>query len=466
MQSIYTILTPSLQNLLCTYYGYRSKRIRFSKNFYKYLEQLHESQYWSETQIVEYQNEKIRDLMNYVYTYVPYYTELFKKLKLHPTYFKTVDDLQKLPVMSKETVRDNQDRLLSTEFRKMSLQKSTTGGTTGSKLEIYRPYSAVSYQWAVWWRHRNRYGIHPGDKHANFTTKNVAPTTQKKPPFWRWSYLQNQLLIGMNQITTAKTPAIIEYIDKQKVKYFNGPPSILYSLAAIGLEQGIELQNKPEFVFYGAENMQEYQRRVIEKFTGAPISDQYGAAEGVANISRCEHFKYHEDFEFGVIEYVNPFTDHDGRTSHELICTGLSNRAFPLIRYKIGDRAVVMDKNEPPCPCGRESRRIDSIIGRVEDYITTPEGHKIMALPVIYSKLSTIKEVQALQYDPGELLLKMVVRDNYSVRDEEFLKRQFKELISPTLKLKIEYVSEIEREKNGKFRVIKSYIPKNENKTI
>lgn len=467
MNSLYNISPYPVQNILCTVYSYNEGRIRYSKSFKRYLEFLKVSEYWSAENIEEYRNEKLRKLIYHAYHTVPYYKKIFDTNKLKPSDIRSMDDLDKIPLLSKETVVSNRDMLISSKYSKKNLIKVYTGGTTGARLELYKPCDAIAFQWAVWWRHRMRYGISMDDRNVNFTTKNVVPITRTKPPYWRWNYYMNQLLIGMNQITADKTQSIVDKLNIVGASYFSGPPSLIHSLSSNAIDQGIVLKNKPRYIFYGAENLQSYQRRDIEKFAGAVISDQYGTTEGVSNISRCEELRYHEDFEFGSIEYINPIVEPDGRISYEIVCTGFANDAFPLIRYRIGDRAVLRTDNSL-CKCGRQSAQIEEIVGRIEDYVVTPEGHKIMALPVVYSDLSTIKEVQAIQYSPDELILKMVVRDNYTQNDEEFLRRQFRDIISPTLKLKFDYVHSIAREKNGKFRVIKSYInneTNNENMT-
>lgn len=440
-------------------YGYKESRIRYSKQFYKALEFLKKSEYWDAVEIENYQNAQIRKLVQYVYKNVPYYYELFNKLNIKPDDIKNRDDIKKLPVLTKEEVTGNQRNLISTEFHTNKLIKSYTGGTTGARLELYKTSESVAYQWAVWWRHRMRYGISMNESHVNFTTKNVVPIDQLSPPFWRRDYYRMQHLIGMNQITESKVAYIVDYLSSVKTMYYTGPPSIIYAFTSLATDMELKLQNPPKYVFYGAENMQQYQRNNIEAYTGATISDQYGATEGAGNISRCEYLRYHEDFEFGLIEYCNPIKELDGTVSYDIICTGFTNYAFPLIRYKIGDRAVLKEENNE-CLCGRSSRQIECIVGRIEDYIVTPEGNKIMALPVVYSTLSSIKEVQAIQYYVDEVILKIVRRNGYNSDDENYLRSEFKRLISPSLRLSFQYVDSIDREPNGKFRVIKSYINK------
>jgi phenylacetate-CoA ligase len=223
----------------------------------------------------------------------------------------------------------------------------------------------------------------------------------------------------------------------------------------IAREKGLSLSHRPSHVVTGAEKLLKTQRADIAAFTGAVLTDQYGLSEGCGNASHCEQFAYHEDFEFGIIEPLDPVRNADNSVSARVIMTGFACPEFPLIRYEVGDRAV-WESPDKECPCGRASTVIREIEGRVEDYVVTPEGRRIMRFDYCFKDSTNVREAQVVQRRMGEVVLRIVRRPSYSIGDERDLVDQIHHWISPNLSVAFEYVDDIPREIGGKFRAVKS----------
>lgn len=454
---LYNLLPVSLQNLACSVQGWRDTRVRYGRCFESNLASLLESERLPAADITELQNERLRSLIAHAYETVPYYRTRMRGLRLTPADIQTAADLPKLPLLTKEQVRANFDQLQSSAARSSQRVLRHTSGTTGKSLNFYSSPESIAFQWAVWWRHRSRFGLHPGDLHANFTGKLVAPAGQQHPPYWRWNWPARQALINMQHVTAAHAPAIVSFLGHHEFGFYSGYPSIVHALALTATEQGLELDSRPRVVVTGAEPLYDFQKRDIARFTGALLTDQWGFSEGAGNASQCEHFRYHEDPEFGILECADPQSLPDGRISGKLVCTGFANRVFPFVRYEVGDTAVW----EPPgyrCPCGRQSRVLASIDGRNEDFVLTPEGCRIARFDYIFKEAGHVRECQVVQKEWGVVTLRVVRRPAYGLADERLLLSEIARWISPSLIVHFEYVSEIEREPNGKFRAVKSLL--------
>jgi phenylacetate-CoA ligase len=452
VEQIYPKLPVFLQNAACWYYGRKEARTRFGSTFERRLRELVDSDRWSTAEIEAYQNERIRHLVRHAYENVPYYRERWKSLKLSPEDIRCRQDLLKLPVLTKEDVRQNFERLIAQNFSKRDLVFRHTSGTTGKALHFYATKPAIAFQWAVWWRHRLRFGVEPGTWHANFTGKRVVPLDQNTPPYWRWNRPLHQALLTMHHLTPEKIGSIIQFLNSHRFEFYSGYPSIVHMLALHATEAGLVLNSPPRVVFSGAEKMLDFQRRDIQKFTGAILTDQYGCSEGCGNASQCPEFVYHEDFEFGVIEGI----EIEPRTSaRSILCTGFANDAFPLIRYEVGDSGVWQEEGNL-CRCGRSSMVLLRIEGREDDYVITPEGTRIMRFDYVFKDALNVKEVQIVQEQLGEITVRLVRRPGYSTSDEADIGREIQRWISPRLAVRFEYVPEIERERNGKFRAVLS----------
>lgn len=457
-EQIYPRLPVFLQNAACWYYGQKEARVRFGRTFEQRLRELTESEKWSAGEIEAYQNEKLRSLIRHAYENVPYYRERWKALKIIPEDVRSRSDLQKLPVLTKEEIRQNAHRFISQKAPRRSLLSRHTSGTTGKALHFYMTEDAVAFQWAVWWRLRQRFGVNPGSWHANFTGQRVVPITQRTPPYWRWNRPMRQVLINMQSLTPSRIASIVEMLNSQHFDFYCGYPSFIHMLAVNATEAGLRLAHPPRVIFTGAENMLDFQRRDIQAFTGAILTDHYGCTEACCNASRCPEFVYHEDFEFGIMEGIERAPGDEAKS---IVCTGFACDAFPFIRYEVGDAAVWQDHKG--CACGRNSDVLLRVEGRCDDYIVTPEGARIARLDYLFKDALNVKEAQIVQEKLGEITIRLVRRDAYGTKDEMDIRRDIASWLSPTLAVRFDYVQEITRGQNGKFRAVLSQLKATEN---
>ncbi len=455
-EALYARLPVFLQNAACYWYGRREAAVRLGPAFERYLQEMLESEKWSRAEIGNYQDEKVRELIQHSYENVPFYRDRMRERKLTPQDIRTVADLPKLPVLTKEDVRANLGRLRSTSTPTGRLLLRHTSGTTGKSLQLYVHPSAIAMQWAMWWRHRMRFGLRPGTWHVNFTGKLVVPSRQSAPPYWRWNLPMKQALINMQHLTPEKIAPILEFLDGEGFEFYSGYPSIIHALVGAARQAGLRLQRPPRVITTGAENILANQRADIEAYTGAILTDQWGMTEACANASQCRNMVYHEDFEFGVIERLET-RRVEGVIEGKLLCTGFATPDFPLIRYEPGDIGV-WNAEHRECGCGLQLPTLTGILGRMDDYVITPEGARIMRFDYVFKHSVNVRECQVVQDQIGEIRLRIVRRPAYSAVDERMLETEIRKWISRTLQVHFEYVSEIERESNGKFRAVKSFL--------
>lgn len=455
MERIYQMLPVPLQNLACSSYGFRERRVRLSPTFWERYEWLLRTEAMGRREIRSYQDEQVARLIRHAYDTVPYYRRVMDERGLKPQDIVSVQDLPKLPVLRKEDVIKNIDALISTDYEKRKLVPSKTSGTTGTALRFFRSREAIAFQWAVWWRHRSRFGFHPLTWHLNFTGRPVVPASQRSTPFWRWNIPMRQALINMSQIRPDRMPAIVDFLNAREFRFFIGYPSFIHSFSLLLEEKGLELKSHPQYVFLGAENTHEFQRSVIERVLNTRVTDQYGFTEGAGNASRCEHGIYHEDWEFGVLECGEPELMEDGSVRGKIIATGFSDYGFPFIRYEVGDTAL-WTPEDFQCECGRNSKAIFHVEGRSEDYVLTPEGMRVMRFDYLFKDTESIREAQVVQREEGAIVIRVVRRGTYSRSVENRIRDAVRRWISPTLKVYFEYVDEIPRSRSGKFRAVVS----------
>jgi phenylacetate-CoA ligase len=194
---------------------------------------------------------------------------------------------------------------------------------------------------------------------------------------------------------------------------------------------------------------------LISESFNCPVTDQYGFSEGCGNASRCQEDVFHEDFEYGILECVDPEWIGDDLKRGRIVATGFASYGMPFIRYDVGDIGIWRTSE---CSCGRASDVLLQIEGRVEDYVITPEGRKIRRFDYIFKDTHSVKEAQVVQREKGSICIRVVRRPGYSSADETMIRDEIGKMISPQLEVTFEYVKEIPRESNGKFRAVKSLI--------
>ncbi|GAB6278092.1 MAG: phenylacetate--CoA ligase family protein [Lentimicrobium sp.] len=454
IENIYNNSPVFLQNVGCSIIGLKERQSRLGGKFNFYYSSLKKTEWFSEEQITTYQNKQISEIINYSYKNIPYYRELFSVNNINPNDIKSVEDLEKISILEKETVRNNFHKLQSINFNQKVIH-SHTSGSTGKSLQFLMSIDAIQFRWALWFRHKSRFGISPNDPYATFTGKVAIPINQTRPPFWRENWPMNQTIFTMHHLSKEKVPFIVKRLNKGDFVYYTGYPSIIYNLAETIKELNLNITNPPKIIITGAESLLEFQVQLISEVFKCPVTDQYGFSEGCGNASSCEHGFYHEDFEYGVLECYNPQINDDGSITGEILATGFTNLAMPFIRYRVGDTATWVEKE---CECGRKSKIIREINGRTEDYVITPEGNKILRFDYIFKDTINVVEAQVVQKKLGEIIIRVVRRGDYKEKDENCIRREVHDKISPNLKVIFEYPLSIEREKTGKFRAVKSYI--------
>lgn len=461
LNTIYRYSPIFLQNIICSLYGWKEKKIRFNQKFFNYFNLYTKSEWLSEEEINSLKEKKLREVLKHSLETVPYYKNEWQKIEIDTNSSNIIEELTKLPILTKDDIRKKASDLLSSNVDRKQLLAIHTSGTTGKAITIYKHKESIANQWAIWYRHRNRFKCGINDLHVNFTGKQVVPTKQKKPPFWRFNKPLNQYLINMQHVSPEKIEIIVNFLNTIKPKFYSGYPSIMAEVARLALENNLELKDeaKPKYVFAGAENTLDDQKDVLERWTGALITDQYGLTEGNCNLSRCEYGNYHEDFEFCHIECIEPEYLPDGRKKGKLIGTAYNNDAMPLIRYDTGDIAI-WKPDDFSCACGRKSTVIETIEGRIDDAVLLPDGRKIMRFDYLFKGTDSIIEAQVCQYKEKEVVIKIVIGKSHSIEVEEKLTSDFSEWYCKETKVIIEHVQEIEKTASGKFKAVKSFLNK------
>ncbi|GAG02011.1 unnamed protein product, partial [marine sediment metagenome] len=112
------------------------------------------------------------------------------------------------------------------------------------------------------------------------------------------------------------------------------------------------------------------------------------------------------------------------------------------------------------CQCGRGGTLIERIIGRVEDYVVTPDGRFIGRLDHLFKDTANVLMGQIKQDHVNEVRIRIVRDAHYTAKDEAIIRKEARARLGNEIIIRFEYVDDIPRTKEGKFRFVISHVEK------
>ncbi|WP_138419843.1 phenylacetate--CoA ligase family protein [Aquibacillus sediminis] len=443
LMKVYNHLPIFAQNVACFFEGTRIQKTRFSYDFWEVFNEFEKRKNWSYEQMCEFRDRRLREIVKHCYETVPYYNRVFNQYGINYESIRTVDDLKKLPILTKEIVKKNPEDFISNNYQGKRL-KVHTSGTTGSGLQLYCSPNTIHEQFAAFWRARRNVGIELGQWSGTMGGKSVVPQQQKKPPFWRINHPGKQVYFSVYHLNEESIEAYLYEIEKRKLIWIHAYPSAINLIASYMNAHNRKLDHNVKFITTGSENLMPSHRQSIHKAFGVMPYEHYGQMENVAIFSEREDHKIFVDEDFSAVEFLP-----DSKSGlFKIVGSSLNNYVMPLLRYDIGDIADMKETSQ--------GRQVLSIDGRREDYIILSNGNKIGRLAHVFSNMTNIYEAQIIQKNIGEIKIKIVKGSNYGKEDESVLLNKMRLKLGDSEKIALEYVDEIPRTKNGKLRFVVS----------
>lgn len=455
-ERIYDRLPISLQNMAVSFKGHEFHRYRYqSAAFRDALEQVKANEELSREYLRQLQFEQTRAFAAHCYTHSRYYRRAWQAVGFHPQDLKRPEDLVLVPIVAKQEMRANTEEFFTIPVRR-ELVAAHTSGTTGSPLTVYFSKEDMARRMSFLERCRCWAGVHIGQRRASFTGRAIIPARQKRPPYWRHNRPGTQLLFSAYHLTPENLSAYVEAMAAFQPEILDGYPSAIHILAEYVLRSDCVGKIRPKAILVSAETVLEHQRKTIEAAFRARVYNQYASSDGAPFISECRHGRLHEHIDSGVVEILEPDgTPAAPGQAGEMIITSFTTHVTPMFRFAIGDVAVAA-REDVRCECGMPFPVIDSVVGRVDDILCTPDRGFVGRMDTAFKNLpNSVIEAQIVQVSPETIVLKLVPDPSrYKPEHAATLVRDLRSRLGSVVEIQLEETTAIPRSGNGKMRPV------------
>lgn len=317
------------------------------------------------------QDQAAMALARHAYRTTSYYRESFTEAGIDEGDLDDPRTWVHLPVLEKDVLRSRTSELSSRERPDEDRLPSSTGGSTGEPLTVYNDRRAPTA--AMWWRVYRWWGVRPSDDSALIYRIKQTPRQLRRDRLQWWP---TRIL----KLDARRTRP--EDLTEFASKWLAAPPRLvsgyvgaLEEFARFVVNRSVDLP-APHAAAVTASMLNASQRHLIEHALSAPLYDCYRSAEVPWIAAQCHHRDgLHVPADTRRVEIVDAEARgvSPGQVG-DVVVTDLNNFAFPIVRYKIGDRSALVPD---PCPCGLPHPMIAPIDGRVVDVLRTPTGRTL-----------------------------------------------------------------------------------------
>lgn len=404
----------------------------------------------SKEELQNYQLAKLKQVMASAYQRVPLYRDKWNAAGVRPDDLRTLNDLEKFPIVTKE------------EFRNLDLDKLITGGKNGKDYHLFRTTGSSGIPVSMLYdRDKGFYEIaeistFSINMHFNLNLKKgmsillLDEDAMEILPMMEFPHVRKMLFDALDTVENH-----IRQINRIRPDYLVTYPSVLKNIALKAQAEGI-LVHQPRLLFTTGESHDDHTRKIIRDVFKGEVLDGYASTEtGIMAVECPMHSGLH------VIDYKILMEIVDDRhclvppgRSGNVIVTDLNNLMLPVIRYAgLGDISAYRPE---PCTCPRKALPLLSRVeGRKMDAFILP-GNKVLHpfhLTTLMLDVADIRKFQIRQEKKDEirvLIVRQPVRDKVS-GDHEYakLKERFHALVGSDVSVRFEFVDDICRDESS-----------------
>ena len=417
-------------------------------NFIKKLNFWRDFDSLSELELINHQEKQLKNQLLYAQKYVSKYKGI--KIDLNK---KANEIIKSFPILTKDDLRSNPKSLQINNNQNVS--RIYSSGSTGvstwvsmNKSDLMSIQSLSIHLWEL----------------CGYKIGNPILQTGISPKRSRLKKMKD-LFFGVHYIsafTLSKDDLkkICSRLSRNNKYTLVGYPSSLNIIAEYIIENNINLKLKT-VIGLGDKLFNHYEKN-IEKAFGCKIHETYGSSEGF-------QIGFQADLNYMYLYtpqvYVELLDDKNNPVKEgeigNVVVTRLENKHMPLIRYKLGDLAIMLPKEKYPINRKFNFPLIEKVIGRNTDVVILPDNRKLIvhSFTGIFEYIPEIKQFKIIQKNRKSMTVQFIPDDNFTKEVLKNCKLKLQKIINNNnFKIFFEEVSVIEGKRSGKPQIIESYI--------
>lgn len=395
---------------------------------------------------------KMQKLINYSYRNIKYYREIFDSVGVKPEDIKTIEDIKKIPITTKQDLRTRFWDFLPKKLPECRV--SRTSGSTGIPVCILSDANSRLHNSAAVIRSRLAMGVPLIGKPILALLKNKTEPIYKPS---HWTYLQ-----GIH-----KTYYLNPYIDSdENIEHVDKILKILKSPAILAITPAVRMlaekikdhvyikPDKPCCISTWGDTLTSQTRHIIESVFGVVVTDNFGCNEMGEIAWQCKQAKgYHINMDNVILEVLKDGKDSGYGNVGEAVVTNLNRYAMPFIRFAIGDLVKLSTEK---CPCGCKLPILSEIVGRSGQDVKLPDG-KIVPWNHLKGFMNhpDIRQFQLVQNKDASLTIKFIPEQKYSIEQtKKILATRFKGVLGNSIGIEFSVVEKIDPAPSGKSKLV------------
>lgn len=406
----------------------------------------------------KYQSDKYKELLLYAYQHTAYYHRIFDEIGLitENTNIHT-DKLGQIPILTKEIIRQEGENLYSDELNKRGAYENTSGGSTGEPVRFMQDkvYFAKNFGDKILFGLLN--DKMPGEKEIKLWGSErdlLEGTIGLKERMVNFFF--NREFLNSFVLDEDRMDHYIRVINQKKPKQIWTYADSIYQLAKYANQHGREVYSPLNIITTAGVLYDEMRDEIQQAFPKSRILNQYGSREAGAigiEVAGARGIRIFEHSVLTELLDMNTNTIRDEGMG-ELLITNLTNYSMPLIRYKIGDVAVIQKDMEKQ---KGSFATITQLIGRTNSYLKKKDGamiHGEFVTHLFYNK-KWVENFQVIQKDYENIQFKIVLSRGCKA-DEKEISIMISDLkkVYGDCNIEIQYVENIPKLKSGKYQFV------------
>ncbi len=393
--------------------------------------------------VLKLQDRRVRKLVKKAYK-ISFYRKRFDQAGVKPSDIRTGDDLSKLPLLTKDELREwMKEEAKNPKYKYW--YHDTTSGSSGVPLMLLVSPKEKAYNMANWFRVMMTAGYNP------FLGKTMSRKSAHSISGGKDTFLQRFGILRRGFVSQYDPePDVVKQINAYKPDFLYMNKSEFMRICLYCKQNNVKLR-KPKFYCPTGEKIDDTARKLFAEILGPGIIDAYGTAEtGSAMVRLFDSKEYviHND------SFVVNIYDEKNRPAKEgnIVCTPLYKTDLPLINYAIGDRGT--------CEVRNGVRYVTSVQGRMNDFFRykTGEVTTFFEIAPIIAHCEDLLQTRFIQKTYDKILVQCVHNKQVSKLSTAEVEKELTEKLNAKFKhpFEIEYqwMDSIPPDKNGKLRMV------------